>query len=254
MKTLTLILFSILSINLHAQDTITIYYNQDWEVINTEKKAVFYRKLYEVSENTWQVRDYYIEGNIQMSGQYATKKTEVKKGEFIYYYKNGSVKSQGIFIADEEDGDWKYYDELGNLTRVTTFENGDALSSEVWKDGKIVKDVVYDFVSVNPEFPGGEVEMIAFIQKEFNYPEKSRERGEQGVVYIEFVVEKNGSIKEVKIVKGVSKLLDKECLRVVHAMPKWKPGEQDGVPVNVRYTMPISCKLGTKAKRFKNRN
>ena len=108
---------------------------------------------------------------------------------------------------------------------------------------KVEKDIIYDVVSVSPEFPGGEEEMAKFISETFVFPEISKEMNEQGTVYIQFVVNKDGSIVDVKVVKPVSSSIDKEAVRVVKRMPKWKPGEQAGKAVTVRYTIPIKAIL-----------
>ena len=89
---------------------------------------------------------------------------------------------------------------------------------------EVEKTVVLDFAEVNPEFPGGEEAMGLFIKENFEYPQIAVEMGEQGTVYVEFVVNKDGSIVSEKVVKGVSPSIDKEALRVVKKMPKWKPG------------------------------
>lgn len=98
---------------------------------------------------------------------------------------------------------------------------------------------VSDFAEVDPEFPGGESAMIKFIQENVTYPEMSREMGEQGTVYVQFVVNTDGSIQNVKVLKGVSELLDKEAVRVIKKMPNWSPGKQNGEPIRVRYQIPI---------------
>jgi protein TonB len=113
---------------------------------------------------------------------------------------------------------------------------------------------VLDYAEVEPEFPGGESAMIAFIQKNIVYPEYSREMGEQGVVYVQFVVNADGSISEVNTIKGVSDSLDAEAERVIRLMPNWKPGMQGGKYIRVRYTIPISFTIDngrTKKKRKK---
>jgi len=109
---------------------------------------------------------------------------------------------------------------------------------------EVVADKIYDVVGVSPEFPGGEAAMGEFINEIFEYPEISREMGEQGTVYVRFVVTKTGSIDKVEVVKGVSPAIDKEAVRVVKKMPKWKPGEQAGKAVSVWYTIPIRARLG----------
>jgi protein TonB len=108
----------------------------------------------------------------------------------------------------------------------------------------VTKSVVYDVVGKSPEYPGGAGEMAVFIQDNFDYPEMAREMGEQGTIWVEFVVYSDGKIKDVKVVKGVSTSLDREAMRVVKRMPPWTPGEQAGKAVNVRYTIPIKARLG----------
>lgn len=105
------------------------------------------------------------------------------------------------------------------------------------------EDNATDFAEVEPQFPGGESEMIQFIQQNVSYPEYAREMGEQGTVYVQFVVNTDGEVQNEKILKGVSASLDKEALRVVRKMPNWNPGLQDGEPVRVRYQLPIKFKI-----------
>ena len=109
---------------------------------------------------------------------------------------------------------------------------------------EITAPVIIDVAEVDPAFPGGEAAMAQFINDNFEYPEISKEMGEQGTVYVQFVVYKDGKIKDVKVIKGVSPAIDKEAIRVVKKMPPWTPGEQAGKKVNVRYVVPIKVKLG----------
>lgn len=100
---------------------------------------------------------------------------------------------------------------------------------------------VFVVVEDTPSFPGGNVQK--WISKNVKYPVLAMENGIQGKVYIQFVIEKDGSITDVKVVRGVDASLDKEAVRVVKAMPKWKPGKQRGKPVRVSYTLPINFQL-----------
>lgn len=109
---------------------------------------------------------------------------------------------------------------------------------------EIEEEPVIDFAEVEPEFPGGEGAMMQWIQENIEYPQLAVEMGEQGIVYVQFVVNKDGSIEQVKVMRGVSDSLDDEAKRVVRKMPKWKPGEQAGKKVRVRYTLPIHFRLG----------
>ena len=94
-----------------------------------------------------------------------------------------------------------------------------------------------------PEYPGGSREMIKFIQTNVHYPDSARDQEIQGKVYVTFVVDTTGNVIDVSIIRGVHPLLDKEALRVVKAMPKWKPATQKGKPVKVKQNLPINFKL-----------
>jgi len=102
---------------------------------------------------------------------------------------------------------------------------------------------VFMIVEKMPEFPGGMNEMMAFIQKTLKYPVIAQENGIQGRVTCQFVINKDGSIVDVEVIRGIDASLDKEAIRVINAMPKWKPGEQRGKPVRVKYTLPIMFRL-----------
>jgi protein TonB len=103
---------------------------------------------------------------------------------------------------------------------------------------------VFDVVEDEPGFPGGEEEMQRFIKSNIKYPEMSIQMGDQGKVYVRFVVEKDGSISNVSIARSVTTELDKEATRVVKQMPKWSPGKQRGRPVRTNVVIPIVFKLG----------
>ena len=102
---------------------------------------------------------------------------------------------------------------------------------------------VYAIVEQMPEFPGGEVELFHYISKNIHYPQEAKEKGIQGRVFIGFVIEKDGSVSNVRNLRGVDSELDAEAMRVVESMPKWKPGMHNGEFVRVSYQIPIHFKL-----------
>ncbi len=106
-----------------------------------------------------------------------------------------------------------------------------------------IEDEIFTFVEEYPEFPGGDKALREFILNNLNYPEIARKSGITGTVYVQFVVEKDGSISDVKVVRGIGGGCDEEAVRVVKSMPKWKPGKQRGMPVRVYFTLPIELKL-----------
>ena len=104
-------------------------------------------------------------------------------------------------------------------------------------------DMVFDVVEVMPQFPGGQIAMLQYLMKNIKYPEQAVKEGIQGRVTVRFIVEKDGSISDVKPVLSVHPLLNKEAVRVVESMPKWSPGKQNGKPVRVRFNVPVMFKL-----------
>ncbi len=102
---------------------------------------------------------------------------------------------------------------------------------------------VFFIVEEMPDFPGGQLALRKFIATSIKYPVIAQENGIQGKVFVNFVVGKDGSISGAKIARGVDPSLDKEALRVVNSLPKWKPGKQGGKPVRVSYTVPINFVL-----------
>jgi protein TonB len=123
---------------------------------------------------------------------------------------------------------------VNTITVKTDLYNED-LGDETLK----FEELPLDFAQQMPSFPGGEKPLLKFLRKNTNYPEFSREINSQGTVYVSFVVEKDGSISAIKILDGVDKHINKESIRVIQSMPKWKPGEQMGKKVRVRQILPI---------------
>ena len=102
---------------------------------------------------------------------------------------------------------------------------------------------IFVIVETQPEFPGGDGARLAFLNSNIKYPVVAQENGIQGRVVLQFVVNVDGSIVDIEVVRGVDPSLDREAMRVVGIMPKWKPGEQRGKPVRVRFTLPVQFRL-----------
>lgn len=102
---------------------------------------------------------------------------------------------------------------------------------------------IFTVVEEMPEFPGGQGELLKYLGKSIKYPVIAQENGIQGRVICAFVVNRDGSIVDAEVLRGVDPSLDKEALRVINSMPKWKPGKQRGKPVRVKYTVPVVFRL-----------
>ena len=114
-------------------------------------------------------------------------------------------------------------------------------------------DTILSICEVMPEFPGGSEKFMEYLSGNIKYPEAAKEKNISGRVFIQFVIEKDGSVTNVKVMRGIGGGCDEEAVRVVKAMPKWKPGMQDGKPVRVNYNLPVVFKLdeGEKYKPVK---
>ena len=114
---------------------------------------------------------------------------------------------------------------------------------EVVEEDEVEEQQIFQVVEEMPEFPGGMGECLKFLAKNIKYPTIAQENGVQGRVIVQFVVNQDGSIVDPVVVRSVDPYLDKEALRVIKMMPKWKPGKQRGKAVRVKYTVPVTFKL-----------
>jgi TonB family protein len=129
------------------------------------------------------------------------------------------------------------------LAKVNKVEGLTVVSNSDQAKTKTDQEEVFLVVEQTPEFPGGEDAFRTYLINQVKYPAEAVKKGIQGKVFVTFVVGKDGAVKNSKIIRGVDPMLDKEALRVVNAMPKWKPGKQSGKDVAVQFTVPINFKL-----------
>jgi len=127
---------------------------------------------------------------------------------------------------------------VGNPGPVMSANVGPVATEEASDEGE-----VFQIVEQMPEFPGGMEALMSYLGKNIHYPSQAQENNIQGRVIINFTVNKDGSIVDPEIKKSLDPSCDKEAMRVIKAMPKWKPGRQHGKPVRVRYTVPVLFRL-----------
>jgi len=139
-----------------------------------------------------------------------------------------------------EEEDMAGYDEVIGSTGVVEVE-----PVPIPNPGYLAPDTtkVYDVVEQMPSFPGGQQKLMEYLSENTHYPKECKEIGVQGRVIVSFVVERDGSISGVKIIRCLDPLMDVEAGRVISSMPKWNPGRQDGVAVRVKYILPVNFRL-----------
>ena len=207
-----------------------------------------------------------IETDVELSKLAQKKETKVERKEPIKVEVEQKVvekvKSSVKFTAPEikKDDEVKPEDEIKSQddlsktnTAIGTFDvkGNDEAEGVVLKANEQAIDEkpkeeetkVFDVVEQMPSFPGGDAELMKYLSTHIKYPVVAEENGIQGRVIATFVVERDGSISDVKVIKSVDPSLDKEAIRVLKSMPKWIPGKQNGSAVRVKYTVPVTFKL-----------
>ena len=149
---------------------------------------------------------------------------------------------QTIEVLNIVDDETEIEDEF-EMDDAEADENTQVEIVEIQEEEEEEEPEIFFIVETMPEFPGGELGLRKYIATHVKYPNIARENGIEGKVYVRFCVTSKGTVEKVSIARGVDPILDKEALRVVKALPKWKPGEQRGKKVNVWYTVPINFQL-----------
>ncbi len=210
-------------------------------------------------------QDVAIEADIELAKLAEKKEAKVEKREEpkVDKIEVERVKSSVKFVPpvikkDEEvkpEEELKSQEELNKTnTAIGAFDvkGNDEAAGEVLKAKEVIaqpeppkeeETKVFDVVEQMPSFPGGPSALMQYLSSNIKYPVVAEENGVQGRVVCTFVVEKDGSITDVRVVKSVDSSLDKEAVRVIKAMPRWIPGKQNGSAVRVKYTVPVTFRL-----------
>ena len=267
MKKLLLLTGLLFSITAFAQKD-TLYLNANW--YKCSKSEAMYYRVVVPQGNQFLVKDVSLKtGQPQMIAVCSSLEPLTKNGPCTYYYNSGAKEMQVNYVSDVKDGMYIHWDEDGKDSTVLQYEKGystvirksksDAAEDE--KRGSINSRPIasgtedgeaLSIAEKMPSFPGGEAAMMEYIQGNVKYPGIEKKSGISGICYVTFVVEKDGSITDVKILRGVPNGpgIDAESIRVVKAMPKWNPGQQYGKDVRVQFNLPIKYTLReTKRKK-----
>ena len=210
-------------------------------------------------------QDVAIEADVELAKLAEKKEAKVEKKEEpkIEKVEVVKVKSSVKFVPPviKKDSEVKPEEELKSQeelnktnTAIGAFDvkGNDEAAGEVLKAKEVIaqpeppkeeETKVFDVVEQMPSFPGGPSALMQFLSSNIKYPVVAEENGVQGRVVCTFVVEKDGSITDVRVIKSVDPSLDKEAMRVVKSMPKWIPGKQNGSAVRVKYTVPVTFRL-----------
>ena len=145
--------------------------------------------------------------------------------------------TQVIEIVDDEE------EVVETETVEMEVQENTEVQAPVQREEEVVEEQIFTIVEDMPAYPGGELEMRKYLGKSSKYPQMAQDAGIQGTVFLTFEVDKDGKIKDVKVLRGIGGGCDEEAIRVVKAMPQWSPGKQRGKPVRVQFNLPVKFTL-----------
>lgn len=223
------------SLYLNAQVTDTTWLDNKWKKTSLENAKYYRLTKFDNSKKLFIVKDHYLNGDLQMSGQYISLSPEKKDGIFKYYFPKKTIEARYKEDAMYRIIEW---DETGKIVRD---EGGDYIKTAKYVDGS----PVYSIKSIDkaPKFDRGNSTYDEYISNNFVYPEEAWRNKVEGTVIVKFIIDKKGDVQHVGIFKTDSYLLNSEALRLVYNMPKWLPGILDGERVNLNVHLPISFKF-----------
>lgn len=245
-RTLFTAIFSISSVIIYSQSKIdTFYYNNNLTAVPPEKASVIAIAIQKDSFLT--AYEYTSDMKLKNMKNYHLRKQankddyRVEYGAFEDYHDNGQLQARGNMVEGElQDTLFSYYAD-GKALRIDQYEAGRLIQGQCFdKEGK---KIAYFPYQVLPEFPGGIEELFKYLNKNIRYPKDARENNIEDVVYIGFIIDRDGLLKDVTIRKDTYKILADEAMRVVKTMPRWNSGLKDGEKIPFRYTLPIKFKL-----------
>lgn len=279
---LNVLLLSIITLSATAQspETTIGYFDKKWKAVDKARGASFYRTV-EPKDEAFIVRDYFISGKLQMFAECSEYSPNlVYHGVFKRYDENGTLREEGIYKNGERAGSYKHYYESGKLEdhreyigkkiRYLSYfaedgqalvANGVGMLTDTDDKGTVIytrfrnyeiaacyslkapQDTVFLAIEKEAEYSGGVTRMVEFISKNIRYPDEDRRMGIEGTVFVSFVINKEGRVENVQVVRGISAGCDREAMRVISKFDPWVPGIQRGKPVNTRFVLPIKFGL-----------
>ncbi|WP_439183356.1 TonB family protein [Carboxylicivirga taeanensis] len=225
----------------HSQNTIVTYYDTHWKEVGKEQ-AAYYREAFRGKGRRCHVRDYFINGQLQMSGTYRSSLQEKRQGYFEYFYPSGGRRSHGEYKNDKMKGEWKWYREDGSVSSIEHYKRGKLKAFTFWdENGKQLEGEqnIYELA----QFVGGPEALANFIATTVVYPPEAQQNGVSGRVFVSFIVNENGFVENVAIERSAHSDLNNEAMRVVKLLPRWIPGRHHNLPSDISFTVPINFVL-----------
>lgn len=190
----------------------------------SKKHASFYMEPQGMDGTSYRGRIYTMDGVLKAEGHFADPQLRIQHGLFTFYHPNGKVESTGRYEMGRKSGVWQRYDEWGQ-----------ELAEKVY-DPEALKDILYTRAEIMPQYPGGQKELVSYLRSKATTPDGINTHG---TLTVGFVVERDGSLTEAKVIDGNNEVLDQRVVDALMDSPRWSPGEERGLPVRVQMKMPV---------------
>ncbi len=220
-----------------------IYYNKWQEVVKDSSDYAHYEIITKQSKKRYQIQRYTRDHVLTHEGLFSSSDPEMRRPEGLQkrYRQTGELWYTEEFENGSRNGELRAYYASGALKRVEKYENDQRTDGACYaEDGAAIE---YTPMERRPEYPGGEEALLQYLVDEVKYPKLAIENGINGAAIVSFVVNKEGAIQDVQLLKDPGGGCGREAVRVVQSMPAWVPGYHDDQPIKVRYTLPVKFKL-----------
>lgn len=220
-----------------------LFFDKYWNETKTADNAIFYRILNkdEKDSNVVLEKTFYMTDTLKSIKKYSDYLNGKIDGTSKSFYPTGHLREISNYTNGYLNGGLKTYWDNGQIKREDLYEMGKLVDGKTYDSTG--KQITYFSYEKAPEYPGGISELINFLKSNLKYPDKAKVDRVSGKVLVQFMVDEDGTIRNVKIRKSISPELDEEALRVVKAMPNWTSGEIDGTKVHTYFNLPISFKF-----------
>lgn len=210
----------------------TTFWDNHWQRVS-RANGVYYGWTAPLDSGRCRIQTFYVTGERQMEATGCPGPPVMKDGLATYYYSSGTKSAAGHFANGKREGIWRYWQPNGVPSRELTWHGGVAVRHPSLADDHHVRQLVEQM----PRFPGP-LSVWQYLAATMHRPATTPAGG--GKVYVEFVVGEQGNVTSTRIVKSFSPDCDAEALRAVAALPRWQPGRENGSPVPVSFTIPIT--------------
>lgn len=238
----TIVLFIVFcSINSFAQDT--VWFDKQFRRVDKRLADSFEARKWQPDSACFEISEFSLKKGIQLKYQVVDTLGKVKNGYYVSYFEDGTKSYQMNYRENKKEGTLYGYWPNGLIRRVDIYRQDSLISGTCY--GQKGQDTAYFPYMIYPKFKNGKIEeFTAFLQQNLKYPAKARRKGIEGKIYVNLVVEKDGSLSNVVVQNKGNSMLENEALRVVKlSSGQWQAAIMEGEKVRMLYTVPINFKL-----------